>query len=151
MDRPGLSVVVPAHENASALDATLRSLTRQTLPSGDFEVVVGDDGSAVALGPVVDAYRDRLRIDYVRSERNRGRSANRNAAAARARADTLMFLDADTVAHPGTWTGPARTRCAGVSRSPRRCSTPNAATRGWRTSPFRSGWTTSRARPGCWA
>ena len=99
-DRPSLSVVVPAHENPSALDTTLRSLTRQTLPAADFEVVVGDDGSAVALGPVVDAYRGRLRIEYVRSDRNRGRSANRNAAAARARAATLIVLDADTVAHP---------------------------------------------------
>ncbi|WP_343446682.1 glycosyltransferase family 2 protein [Micromonospora schwarzwaldensis] len=99
--RPALSVVVPAHNNASALDATLHSLTRQTLPRDDFEVIVGDDGSTVALDPVVDRYRDRLAVDHVRSDTNRGRSANRNAAAARARADTLMFLDADTVAHPG--------------------------------------------------
>ncbi|SCF01035.1 glycosyltransferase family 2 protein [Micromonospora mirobrigensis] len=100
MDRPRLSVVVPAHENGSALDATLHSLTRQSLPPQDFEVVVGDDGSTVPLEPVVAKYADRLRASCVRSDRNRGRSANRNAAAARAQADTLMFLDADTVAHP---------------------------------------------------
>ncbi|MFJ6194905.1 glycosyltransferase [Micromonospora sp. NPDC092111] len=100
MDQPSLSVVIPAHNNGSALDTTLTSLTRQSLPCEDFEVIVGDDGSAVALGPIADSYRDRLRISYVRSENNRGRSANRNAAAARARADTLVFLDADTVAHP---------------------------------------------------
>ncbi|WFE40847.1 glycosyltransferase [Micromonospora sp. WMMD998] len=95
-----LSVVVPAHDNGAALDATLDSLTRQTLPRDEFEVVVGDDGSAMPLRPVAEKYADRLTVDYVRSEHNRGRSANRNAAAARARADTLMFLDADTVAHP---------------------------------------------------
>ncbi|QLQ36467.1 glycosyltransferase family 2 protein [Micromonospora robiginosa] len=98
--RPSLSVVVPAHENGAALDATLHSLTRQSLPRDDFEVIVGDDGSAVPLAPVAEKYADRLAVTCVRSERNRGRSANRNAAAARARADTLMFLDADTVAHP---------------------------------------------------
>ncbi|QDY07339.1 glycosyltransferase [Micromonospora sp. HM134] len=100
MDRPRLSVVIPAHNNAVALDTTVASLTRQTLPAQEFEVIVGDDGSAVPLAPVVERYADRLRIACVRSETNRGRSANRNAAAARAQADILMFLDADTVAHP---------------------------------------------------
>ncbi|MFI9643171.1 glycosyltransferase family 2 protein [Micromonospora sp. NPDC051925] len=100
MDQPRLSVVIPAHNNAAALDTTLASLTRQSLPPEDFEVIVGDDGSAVPLAPVTERYADRLRISCVRSEANRGRSANRNAAAARAHADTLLFLDADTVAHP---------------------------------------------------
>ncbi|MEU7619487.1 glycosyltransferase family 2 protein [Micromonospora rifamycinica] len=101
MDRPRLSVVIPAHDNGPVLDTTLASLTRQSLPVEEFEVVVGDDGSAVPLAPVVERYADRLRISCVRSDTNRGRSANRNAAAARATADTLLFLDADTVAHPG--------------------------------------------------
>ncbi|WP_432905285.1 glycosyltransferase family 2 protein [Micromonospora matsumotoense] len=100
MDQPRLSVVIPAHNNGAALDTTLASLTRQTLPPDEFEVIVGDDGSAVPLTTVAQRFADRLRIDCVRSEANRGRSANRNAAAARARADTLLFLDADTVAHP---------------------------------------------------
>ncbi|WP_089157768.1 glycosyltransferase family 2 protein [Micromonospora sp. NBS 11-29] len=100
MDRPKLSVVIPAHENAAPLDVTLHSLARQTLPRDEFEVIVGDDGSRVPLGPVVEKYADRLNITCVRSEQNRGRSANRNSAAAHARADTVMFLDADTVPHP---------------------------------------------------
>lgn len=99
-DRPQLSVVIPAYNNASVLNTTLGSLTRQTMPVDEFEVIVGDDGSAVPLTSVTDAYTDRLHITCVRAERNRGRSANRNAASAVARADTLLFLDSDTVAHP---------------------------------------------------
>lgn len=100
MEDPRLSVVIPAYNNGYQLDTVLDSLTRQTLPTGHFEVVVGDDGSTDPLAPLVDRYADRLDIRCVRAEENRGRSANRNAGAAQARADVLMFLDSDTVAHP---------------------------------------------------
>ncbi|GFJ95427.1 hypothetical protein Prum_090690 [Phytohabitans rumicis] len=92
--------MVPAFENAAELDVTLGSLARQTMPPGEFEVVVADDGSAAPLAPVVDKYADRIDVRCVRDERNRGRSANRNAGAAHARAAVLVFLDSDTVAHP---------------------------------------------------
>jgi glycosyltransferase involved in cell wall biosynthesis len=95
-----LSVVVPGYENAALLDLTLASLTRQTMPADEFEVIVCDDGSALSLAPTVDKHADRLNVTFVRAETNRGRSANRNAGVARARADVLVFLDADTVAHP---------------------------------------------------
>jgi glycosyltransferase involved in cell wall biosynthesis len=97
---PRLSVVVPAFDNAAALDLTLASLTGQTLPVDEFEVIVCDDGSTPSLAPTVDAYAGRLDITFVRAEQNRGRSANRNAGIARARAAVIVFLDSDTVAHP---------------------------------------------------
>ncbi len=97
---PKLSVVIPAYNNGSTLRVVLDALCRQTMPAGDFEVIVGDDGSTPPLAPVVEEYADRLQIACVRAERNHGRSANRNAAAARASSEALLFLDADTVAHP---------------------------------------------------
>jgi glycosyltransferase involved in cell wall biosynthesis len=100
MARRHLSVIIPAFDNVPLLDVTLASLTRQSLPADEFEVIVCDDGSPTPLAPAVDAYADRLDITCVRAEKNRGRSANRNAGAARARADVLVFLDSDTVAHP---------------------------------------------------
>jgi glycosyltransferase involved in cell wall biosynthesis len=95
-----MSVVIPAYNNAGPLDATLDSLTRQTVPADWFDVVVADNASEPPLGPVVDRYADRLRIAYHRSPENRGRSANRNLGAAHARSEILVFLDADTIAHP---------------------------------------------------
>ncbi|MGN9906992.1 glycosyltransferase [Phytohabitans sp. LJ34] len=100
MSRFRLSVVVPAYNNAPLLDLTLGGLARQTMPAADFEVIVSDDGSPVPLAPAVDKYADRLDVTCVVAERNRGRSAARNAGAARARADVLLFVDADSVAHP---------------------------------------------------
>ncbi|MFI5913232.1 glycosyltransferase family 2 protein [Dactylosporangium sp. NPDC051541] len=95
-----LSVIIPAYDNASQLDVTLAALARQTFPAAEFEVIVCDDGSREPLGPVADKYADRLNIGCVRAEKNRGRSANRNAGAAEARAGVLVFLDSDTVPHP---------------------------------------------------
>ncbi|BCB88287.1 glycosyltransferase family 2 protein [Phytohabitans suffuscus] len=100
MGRFRLSVVVPAYNNAPLLDLTLGGLARQTMPAADFEVIVNDDGSPVPLAPAVDKYADRLNVTCLRAERNRGRSAGRNAGAARAGADVVVFVDADTVAHP---------------------------------------------------
>ena len=95
-----LSVVIPAFNNAQALTVTLASLTRQTMPTDQFEVVVADDGSAVPLAAAVDQFADRIAVSCVRSEHNRGRAAIRNFGAARTQSDLLLFLDSDSVAHP---------------------------------------------------
>jgi glycosyltransferase involved in cell wall biosynthesis len=95
-----LSVIVPAFNNADALEVTLASLTRQTMPAEQFDVIVADDGSAVPLGAAVDRFGDRIAVFCVRSEHNRGRAAIRNLGAAQAQADVLLFLDSDSVAHP---------------------------------------------------
>ena len=100
VERPRLSVAIPAHNNAAALDLTLDSLTRQTTPAADFEVIVADNGSDPPLAPGVEKYADRLRITCLRNETDRGRAANRNLAAGRVRSDIIVFLDADTVTHP---------------------------------------------------
>ena len=96
-----LSVIIPGFNNVDALIVTLASLTRQTMPVDEFEVVVADDGSAVPLSAAVQRFADRIAVSCARSDRNRGRAANRNFGAARAQADVLLFLDSDTVAHPG--------------------------------------------------
>jgi glycosyltransferase involved in cell wall biosynthesis len=98
---PRLSVVIPAYNNGDTLDLVLDALGRQTVPADQFEVVVGDDGSATPLAPVVDKHASRINVSCVRLETNRGRSANRNAAAARTTGPRLLVLDADNVPSPG--------------------------------------------------
>jgi glycosyltransferase involved in cell wall biosynthesis len=99
-ESPALTVIVPAYNNGVDLDQTLRSLTRQTLAPEQFQVVVGDDGSAEPLAPIVEAYADRLDVTCVRADRNGGRAANRNRAASRANGSVLLFIDSDSPAHP---------------------------------------------------
>lgn len=100
MGGPELSVAMAAYNNGHILELTLGSLSRQTLPAEEFEVIIVDDGSEPPLAPVVEAFSDRLRLVYLRNERNRGRAYTRNRAVDAARSDTVLFLDADSYAHP---------------------------------------------------
>lgn len=94
-DRPRVSVVVATCNGARFLGATLDSVLAQTWP--DVELLVCDDGSRDETPDVLATYADRavlLRQD------NRGVSAARNAAAARASGDLLAFLDHDDLHEP---------------------------------------------------
>src|SRR5262249_735404 len=100
MLRPLLSVAIPAYNNGHLLALTLESLTRQTMPAEDFEVVVVDDGSEPPLASGVGPFADRLQLTHLRHPPNRGRSVTRNRAWQAARADVVLFIDSDCCAHP---------------------------------------------------
>ena len=88
---PRISVVVPHFEQQAQLDRTLAAVLAQE----PAEVVVADDGSAVA--PVVPAGVRLVRQD----DRGFRAAAARNLGAAQTTGDVLVFLDADTVPEPG--------------------------------------------------
>src|SRR5689334_17055948 len=98
--RPLLTVAIPAFNNGHLLALTLDSLTRQTMPREDFEVVVIDDGSEPTLEPTVRGFADRLQVVYLRHSPNRGRAITRNRGIAAARGGVVLFIDADSCAHP---------------------------------------------------
>jgi glycosyltransferase involved in cell wall biosynthesis len=93
-----VSVVVRTRDEAPRLRLTLASLSRQSAPC---EVVVVDDGSADATPAVIDEARGSPALRTVRHATARGRSAASNAGARAASGDVLVFLDGDTLAHPG--------------------------------------------------
>ena len=95
-----LTVAIPAYNNGDLLGLTLESLTRQRIEPSRFDVVVVDDGSEPCLAPVVQPFHARLRLRYVRQPVNQGRAATRNRAIEAATGDVLLFLDADSCAHP---------------------------------------------------
>ena len=88
------SLIIPVYNRPDEVDELLDSLTRQTLH--DFEVVVVEDGSAVPCRQVVDAYRERLSIQYHVKE-NGGPGRARNYGAERAEGEWLIVLDSDVV------------------------------------------------------
>ncbi|MEV4621872.1 glycosyltransferase [Asanoa sp. NPDC049573] len=92
------SIVIPVYGQRRALAHTLASLVTQTAPA--TEVIVVDDGSPEPAAPLVAEFADRLTVECVRHDANRGRAAARNIGAARATGEHLVFLDADSVAHP---------------------------------------------------
>lgn len=92
-----ISVIIPCHDAAETLGATLRSVLNQTRPPE--EIVVADDGSTDASATVAASFGGPVRV--IRGHWG-GASAARLAGLAEAGGDGLMFLDADDLIAPDT-------------------------------------------------
>jgi len=95
LEPPLVSVIVVHFEQHDDLDRTLRALAAQSYPADRLEIVVVDDGSALA--PVVPAGVTLV----VQQDLGFRASAARNAGVAASTGDVLCFLDADTAPGPG--------------------------------------------------
>jgi glycosyltransferase involved in cell wall biosynthesis len=97
-DAPAVSVVVPAHNSASFIGASIRSALRQTF--ADLEVIVVDDGSR---DDTVEIVRGCAHVDprlRVIEQPNAGVVAARNHGLDVARGRWIAFLDSDDLWHP---------------------------------------------------
>jgi glycosyltransferase involved in cell wall biosynthesis len=97
--RPQISVVIPTYQRASLLERSLVSLTAQTLPRSEFEVVVIDDGSSDGTADVCKRLSDDLDLHYFRIE-NSGPSAAKNLGLFASQAPLTLFFDDDDLADP---------------------------------------------------
>lgn len=89
MSTPGLSVIVPALDEAAGIEASLRALA--PLRRRGVEVIVADGGSADATAALAAPLADLVLSTA------RGRALQMHAGAAAARGGVLLFLHADTV------------------------------------------------------
>ncbi len=95
------SIVIPAFNVEHVVCEQLAALEAQTY-TGDFEVVVADNGSTDGTIERVLQWSGRLPgLRVVDARSRRGRSPARNVGASHARGDFLLFLDADDRAEPG--------------------------------------------------
>jgi glycosyltransferase involved in cell wall biosynthesis len=93
-----VSVVIPAHNAASTIDETLRSVRAQTHRA--LEIIVVDDGSTDETVRVVGHHLSAdPRIQLIMQESG-GVAAARNAGISRARGDFIAPVDADDLWHP---------------------------------------------------
>lgn len=100
------SVIIPTYNRAPLLRHTLDSLARQSLPAGQFEVLVVDDGSSDETSILVKDFSKRLNLRYFFQEDEGWRTAKaRNVGIANAAADVCVFLDSGLLAHPGCLAG----------------------------------------------
>ena len=90
-----VSVCIPARDAGAALDRTLAALRVQRYPADAFEVVVVDDSSSPPLA--IDPGGWPLSVHRHDGGRGFGAAGARNAAAAVATGDILVFLDADVI------------------------------------------------------
>src|SRR5215207_10515133 len=98
MTEPGvrLSVVIPAYNEGSYLDASLTSLRQQDF-SGSYEVIVVDNNSTDDTAAIASAHGAR-----VLHEPRRGVCVARERGTRAARGEIVISTDADTV-HPADW------------------------------------------------
>lgn len=92
MQKPVVSVIIPAYNEATYIGRLLAALVRQTFK--DFEVIVSDAESRDDTTGVVEAFKKKMGVRIVQSP-PLGPGAGRNVGAKLARGQWLLFLDAD--------------------------------------------------------
>jgi len=92
-----ISVVLATHNRASVLKKCLSALTSQTFPSDEFEVLIGDDGSADYTKSVVRSFLDNLQIFYSSAPKS-SISAVRNRVLRHAKGEYILFIGDDIIA-----------------------------------------------------
>lgn len=90
-----LSVVIPCRNNADAIGGQLAALSRQQW-RGSWEVIVADNGSTDATIEMIEKHRRNLRqLRLIDASSRRGAAHARNTGVAAARAEAIVFCDAD--------------------------------------------------------
>ena len=94
-ERVLVSIAIPAHNAASTLGDTLRSVLAQTHPT--LDIIVVDDGSTDNTAEVAASFGERVRV--IR-QTNAGISRSRNVSLEAARGEFIALLDADDLCEP---------------------------------------------------
>ncbi|NTS78280.1 glycosyltransferase [Catenovulum sp. SM1970] len=90
MDKPLISVVIPAYNAGQYIEETLQSVFKQDY--SNLEILVVNDGSTDNTLEILNKYQDKITIFDIA---NSGVSYARNFAVEHAKGDWLAFIDAD--------------------------------------------------------
>ena len=99
MDKPLVSVIIPAYNSADSIGGTLESVLAQGY--GNIEAVVVDDGSVDGTEKVVESFARSGKVACHRQE-NGGPGAARNLGIRVSKGEYVAFLDADDSLTPGS-------------------------------------------------
>jgi cellulose synthase/poly-beta-1,6-N-acetylglucosamine synthase-like glycosyltransferase len=97
---PGLSVIIPAHNEAAILPQKIDSLLAQDYPRDRLEIIVASDGSTDETNEIARSLADRG-VRLLDLERG-GKAQTLNTAAAAASEEILVFTDANAILTPET-------------------------------------------------
>jgi cellulose synthase/poly-beta-1,6-N-acetylglucosamine synthase-like glycosyltransferase len=97
------SVIVPVYNGEATIGACLQALLAQTVPPTQYEIIIVDDGSRDATAAMIRRLQEDYPTHQVRlvQQANAGPAAARNHGAQLARAEILLFTDADCAPEPG--------------------------------------------------
>lgn len=91
-----ITVIIPAHNEAPYLDASIRSVLRAVFP-GERQVIVVDDGSIDETAEIAKRHD----IILLRNRTHSGKSYSLNKALQRATGDLIAIVDGDSIIEPG--------------------------------------------------
>lgn len=101
-----ISVVIPTYNRSELLNKTLTSLTLQTLPMTDFEVIVIDDGGSDNARSICDSFNNTLNIRYFwQSDFGFRAGKARNIGITAAEGKYILFIDTGVLLHQETLYG----------------------------------------------
>lgn len=95
-----VSVVIPCYNGADTLGEQLDSLAAQTW-SGEWEVIVSDNGSTDESVTVARRFENRLPLTIVDAGEKQGQAYAYNRGVEASSGEYLLLCDADDVMHPG--------------------------------------------------
>ncbi|MBN1597066.1 MAG: glycosyltransferase [Bacteroidales bacterium] len=88
------SIILPTFGRPGEVDNFLDSITKQEYKN--FEVIVVDGSPDDILHPVIDNYKNKIKLRYFH-EKGLGASESRNLGCEKAKGDFLVFIDSDCV------------------------------------------------------
>ena len=92
--KKSISVVIPVYNQKRQLQLTLDFFSRQIVDES-FELIVVDDCSDEPCDTVVDNFKDKMDVIYIKNAINRGRSYSRNVGIEKNTGEIIVFCDAD--------------------------------------------------------
>jgi len=90
MTKIRFSVIIPTYNTEETLSACLKALANQTIPIGDYEIIVVDDGSTDGTSKIAKGFNVRYMF-----QANQGPATARNRGADTMRGDIILFTDSD--------------------------------------------------------
>ncbi|ROR31479.1 teichuronic acid biosynthesis glycosyltransferase TuaG [Mobilisporobacter senegalensis] len=92
MEKPKVSVIIPAYNCSQYIEKAIESVLSQNVP---LEIILIDDNSQDNLGQVIEKYMKLDNFIYLKNETNIGVAEARNRGVQIATGDYIAFLDAD--------------------------------------------------------
>ena len=92
-----VSVIIPMYNQEKYVGRCLRSLLKQTIPEGDYEIIVINDGSTDNSVEALKPFMGDIR--YHKNEERLGLPASLNIAIKKARGQFIVRVDADDFVH----------------------------------------------------